>query len=370
MNRTINRLLWIGGTPASYMRRFHELIDTIDGINVQYVFLPYKQSQQQQRSYEVGQFSPRSVLYDQSTKKKCKELIQDHARDPRAGILFCGLYPRRLMWLGLKLRNSACMKLFYSDLNIVDQGPLSFMRALIYRFILKNFDTFLVMGSYNALFFRHIFSHSYFQTKCIVHFPLPHEHSTFVNNPRRFESGKSVAFLYLGRLTPEKNVANICRACRILLDEGFTRFSLTIAGGGSESRTISEIVNTDSLSRVVSLIGPIKSKDTPDVYRQHDIFILPSLFEPWGLVVAEALSSGLPVIAPVWAGATADLILNGYNGVRLLSVTPESIAEAMRFYIKNTDQISEQSVNAAHQVLLSRVNVTVSLENLKSLFGK
>jgi glycosyltransferase involved in cell wall biosynthesis len=310
------------------------------------------------------------MQYDQSTKKKCMEIIRDYARDPRAGILFCGFYPRQLMWLALKLRNSACVKMFYSDSNIVSQGPFSPVRTMVYRFILKGFHTFLVIGTYNALFIRQVLKHSCFQTKRIVHFPYPHDHSAFVNNRRPFEAGKPVSFLYLGRLTPEKNVASICRACRILLDEGFTRFTLTIAGDGPESGAISEIMNTESLSGVISLIGPIRSKETPGVYCQHDIFILPSHYEPWGVVVNEALSSGLPVIAPIWAGAAADLIINGHNGIRLNSVTPESIAEAMKFYIKNPDLIPSQSCNAVRQVLQSKATVLDSLESLKSLFGK
>ena len=46
----------------------------------------------------------------------------------------------------------------------------------------------------------------------------------------------------------------------------------------------------------------------PTAYTLGDVFVLPSLFEPWGLAVNEAMSLGLPIIASDQVGAVPDLV--------------------------------------------------------------
>ena len=92
-------------------------------------------------------------------------------------------------------------------------------------------------------------------------------------------------FLYVGRLTAVKNLP-------VLID-CFNRngLPLTIVGGGEDEATLKAIAAPN-----IRFTGFIANEYLSEIYESHDVFILPSLSEPWGLVVEEALYRGLPCI--------------------------------------------------------------------------
>jgi glycosyltransferase involved in cell wall biosynthesis len=73
----------------------------------------------------------------------------------------------------------------------------------------------------------------------------------------------------------------------------------------------------------------VPSGETGALFESADVLVVPSHREPWGLVVNEALGHGLPVVAPYWVGAVADLVEDGVTGVVLRDNTPPSIARAL-----------------------------------------
>lgn len=58
----------------------------------------------------------------------------------------------------------------------------------------------------------------------------------------------------------------------------------------------------------IRFLGHVPNDSLPEIYERHDVFILPSRYEPWGLVVEEALFRGLPVIASDKVGSAADMV--------------------------------------------------------------
>jgi len=72
-------------------------------------------------------------------------------------------------------------------------------------------------------------------------------------------------------------------------------------------------------------------------YRQAEIFVLPSLFEPFGMTSTEAMACGVPVIASKFGGIQ-NVISSGKNGILVDPSDPDKFAEAMIKLIKNKNK--------------------------------
>jgi UDP-glucose:(heptosyl)LPS alpha-1,3-glucosyltransferase len=88
--------------------------------------------------------------------------------------------------------------------------------------------------------------------------------------------------------------------------------------------------------------------DTRPYYAASDVFVLPTLYEPFGLVFLEAMAAGLPVVASTGAGA-AELVQTGVNGAVTDALDTAAIAEAIRHCVTNTAVMSAAARATAQQ---------------------
>jgi glycosyltransferase involved in cell wall biosynthesis len=112
--------------------------------------------------------------------------------------------------------------------------------------------------------------------------------------------------LSVGRLAGEKNHAGLLRAFARLA-ELCPDVDLWIAGDGPLREALQRECAAQGLADRVVFLGA--RRDVPDLMRAADVFVLPSRFEGFGLVVAEAMASGTPVVATD-AGGVAE-VMNG-----------------------------------------------------------
>ena len=124
--------------------------------------------------------------------------------------------------------------------------------------------------------------------------------------------------LYVGRLSPEKNLEALVRLFAELPD-----YHLTLIGHGPLDASL-KAMRPDN----VTLVGHVPNEALATWYQSHDIFILPSKKEPWGLVVEEALYYGLPVIASEQVGAK-ELVTNYQAGKLFIPDNEQSFKEAL-----------------------------------------
>jgi len=86
--------------------------------------------------------------------------------------------------------------------------------------------------------------------------------------------------------------------------------------------------------------------DISEYYAASDVFVFPTLYEPFGLVITEALASGLPVIVSEFAGAT-DIMNDGREGLLLKNPTnPKEIAEKVNILVEDENLRKQMSRNA------------------------
>ena len=110
--------------------------------------------------------------------------------------------------------------------------------------------------------------------------------------------------------------------------------SLLIAGDGPAKEYCFNLAKSLKVLDV-KFIGSITPNRTKTIYNKADVFVLPSYelngyFEEWGLVVNEAMSMKLPVIATTAVGASFDMIINGYNGFVVKEKSIDELYQAMK----------------------------------------
>jgi glycosyltransferase involved in cell wall biosynthesis len=132
-----------------------------------------------------------------------------------------------------------------------------------------------------------------------------------------------VVFLFVGRLVKRKNVDLIIRAIRQLRDDDV---ALVIAGSGEERDSLEALARGDA--RVI-FAGTVEPGELPLYYAMADVIVLPASDEPWGLVINEAMASGLAVIAHSKCGAALDLVDTG-NGISLNTLAVDELAGAIK----------------------------------------
>ena len=135
-------------------------------------------------------------------------------------------------------------------------------------------------------------------------------------------AGEELRYLFVGRLIESKGLDVLLAAFRHLAGG-----ELWIVGDGPQRSMVESATTHDPRIR---LFGHLDRAVLADVYQQANVLIVPSLYEPWGLVVHEGLAHGLPVIVTDQVGAGDDLIESGINGYVVPAGSAPALAEAMQ----------------------------------------
>ena len=133
---------------------------------------------------------------------------------------------------------------------------------------------------------------------------------------------EELRYLFVGRLIERKGIDVLLAAFRHV-DGG----ELRIVGDGPLRGAVESAASNDSRIR---LLGHLDGAALANAYREAHLLIVPSLYEPWGLVVHEGLAHGLPVIVTDQVGAGDDLIESGINGYVVPAGSAPALAEAMQ----------------------------------------
>lgn len=138
-------------------------------------------------------------------------------------------------------------------------------------------------------------------------------------NPKRDKPAPH--FLYVGRHVPEKGIDTLVEAYRNYLERLANPWGLVIAGAGPLK---SQLVNAGADDR-----GFVQPSDLPRLMAESSAFVLPSRFEPWGVVIHEAAASGLPLICSDACGAAVHLLRDSHNGFMFPTGDVEALADRM-----------------------------------------
>ena len=148
----------------------------------------------------------------------------------------------------------------------------------------------------------------------IINFPYVVDRARY-NKNMSFKLHDPIVFLSAGRLQLDlKGYDQTIRALSILKESINLEFRYLIAGDGPDRDELIKLINQLNLENEVELVGWLEQNEIVDFYKQGDVFLHPAIFEPYGTVIQEAISSGLLVIGSDQTGAVVDLITSGKNG--------------------------------------------------------
>lgn len=139
---------------------------------------------------------------------------------------------------------------------------------------------------------------------------------------------------YIGRLGPEKNLTFVAEAlvrfCRRRKDA-----HALIVGTGEAAADVEQVFAEADLGDRLHMPGVLQGSDLVDAYHALDAFVFASKSETQGLVLAEALAAGCPVVALDAPGAR-DVVEDGKNGRLLMDEDAEGFAKALRRFAEHT----------------------------------
>jgi glycosyltransferase involved in cell wall biosynthesis len=150
-------------------------------------------------------------------------------------------------------------------------------------------------------------------------------------------------FIYVGRIWHGKGLDHLFEAYRLVRARR-PRVSLMLVGDGKDE----EIYRAMSGNlEGVSFVGFVQARDLPQYYASADVMVFPTLGDPYGLVVEEAMAAGLPVISSDAAGEIRERLPDGEAGYIVPAANAEILADRMLRLASDADLRIRLAVNAA-----------------------
>ncbi|UQY42860.1 glycosyltransferase [Mixta hanseatica] len=307
-------LIFITNIPAFYkVNLFNSLTCQI---NIKVIFISKKSSMREADFYNYDCKFDHEYIQDEDfeTRDKLKVLQSVYRKLKKCNyqrLVFPGWEIKELFFLSLlspRRKNAV----------VIESSILETRMTGIAGRLKKLFLTRMGAAYPSGILQKEILAHLGFSGKIYI------THGVGVANPPREAhshahqavSHDDLKYLYVGRLAPEKNLS-------LLIDVfNETGEQLIIAGSGPDTDDLQKKAKNN-----ITFLGYINNRELENIYRQCDAFILPSLAEPWGLVVEEALSLGLPVIISDRVGCKEDLVKE--NGIVFKATSKDSLKKAL-----------------------------------------
>jgi 1,2-diacylglycerol 3-alpha-glucosyltransferase len=162
-------------------------------------------------------------------------------------------------------------------------------------------------------------------------------------------------FLYVGRLSAEKNLEALIRCFAQVRRRG-SDSSLVLAGDGPFRGHLEDQVGEAGLEHWVRFAGLKSTAELLPYYAFAEAVVLPSRQEPWGLVVNEAMAAGLPVIVSNRCGCAGDLVEHGINGFLFEPDREEELTDALCL-ADRASPAERESMGRRSEEIISRYSV-------------
>jgi peptidoglycan/xylan/chitin deacetylase (PgdA/CDA1 family) len=148
--------------------------------------------------------------------------------------------------------------------------------------------------------------------------------------------GMPVHFLTCCQMIHRKGLDILLLACSRITD---SNWQLTLIGSGPLRKNLEREFRERFSTRKVIFGGEIPYEKRQEAFQEKHVFLFPSRWDGWGMVLPEALAAGLPVISTDQVISGHEFIRNGVNGFIIPSENSQALAEKMKYFINHVEEI-------------------------------
>lgn len=174
-------------------------------------------------------------------------------------------------------------------------------------------------------------------------------------------AGKKFVFFTLCAIVESKGIGQLIRAIAKWSPPA-SQFEFRIGGEGPMRESYEAVARQLGVDDRIRWIGRVSREKAPAMFRECHVYVMPSCYETFGVVYAEAIATGKPVIATKCGGP--EFIVNEVNG-RLVDVGDvDGLAAAMQWMAENWDKFDPLAIREDFERRFSREVVTKQLSDL------
>lgn len=166
------------------------------------------------------------------------------------------------------------------------------------------------------------------------------------------KDNKSLKLIQVGDINQNKNILATVAAVNILKSKGY-QIKLSVVGKVVDKNVFKQIKDLN----FIDYLGYLSKADLEKAYSESDIFVLPSVKETFGLVYAEAMSQGLPIIYSQGQGFDQQF-QDGLVGFSVDNKDPKDIANKIVEVVNNYNEISKACVSKVNKFNWDKVSET------------
>lgn len=152
---------------------------------------------------------------------------------------------------------------------------------------------------------------------------------------------------FAGRLVHEKGLQELIKALPLLAPD-YPGIRLVVAGTGDQLADQQDRAARYGVADRIHWAGFLGADSTYRLFDSADVVVVPSLYEPFGMVALEAQLAGTPV-AVTDTGGLRELVEPGLTGLRFAPANPAAIAAAVRELLANPDEARAMAIAARHR---------------------
>jgi glycosyltransferase involved in cell wall biosynthesis len=173
------------------------------------------------------------------------------------------------------------------------------------------------------------------------------------NVRNRFAHASEKILLFVGRLVPEKGLDTLIAALPIVLSNG-ANAKIVAVGEGPQKEAYQQMAKNYGLTHKVYFAGHVDDWTLRALYRVADVTVVPSKFEPFGIVALEAMAAHCPLVVTA-VGGLNEIVDNEGTGLKVLPNSPSALAGAVLRIVSDVG-FRDWIVNNAYQKCLWNYN--------------